>query len=67
MKAKELIEQHRPYISDGDEKRIIDLSGETWNFDAGDLAIRTCKCGLPLDGFDEYVPHIQKVLEDAGL
>lgn len=66
--AIEVIEQHIPSLTDEDESLIEDHARD-WLFpdpgfksDAADLALRTCHCGVKIDGFYEYVDHLKEVL-----
>ncbi len=60
-----LLHAHHPYISDDDEVAIIEASSEIDDFEAADLAIRTCMCGKSLSGFDDYVDHLDTVFKEA--
>lgn len=63
--ALAIIDQHIPSLSDADDDEIVAKAywgpaGEM--ADAADLAIRTCACGIRIDGFYEYVDHLKSVL-----
>ena|SRR5258708_6704647 len=62
-----IIDQHIPSLTDENEDEIIELSGKTDDFDAADLAIRTCRCGVRIDGFEEFAAHIKDELQKAGI
>jgi hypothetical protein len=51
-------------MSDEDEEVISRLGLE--GADAAYLALRTCKCGAVIDGFDEYHEHLRREFIDAG-
>lgn len=60
--AIEVIKAHIPDLTDDDEGEIIDnISGDVAN-----LAIRTCACGKPIDGFYEYTDHLIEMMKLAG-
>ena len=74
-KRADLIRQHIPSLKDEDEDEIFskvpgltryDRLG-TPDTDVADLAIRTCGCGIRIDGFYEYTDHLIAVFEEAGL
>lgn len=59
--AIDLIKQHIPSLTDADEESmnaICDAGG----WDPADLALRTCHCGLKIDGYYDYVGHLLAVL-----
>ncbi|MEO6326081.1 MAG: hypothetical protein ABIQ65_15755 [Thermoanaerobaculia bacterium] len=64
----EIIDQHIPSLSDENEAEILDnamllgIYDEGVGVDVADLAIRTCHCGVRIDGFYEYVAHLKEVL-----
>lgn len=72
--AIEIIEAHAPHMSDGNEQEIAD---RRWNsdtdrfgqqaFEEADLALRTCRCGIRIDGFDEYVFHLKSVFNGTAI
>ena len=55
------IQQHIPSLSDADE-RVMDgrraFDGTDYTTDLADLALRTCACGAPIDGYYQYVDHL---------
>jgi len=53
--AIEVIRQHIPSLSEQDER---DINEAAWDGDAADLALRTCACGVRIDGFYAYVDHL---------
>jgi hypothetical protein len=57
------IHEHIPSLSDSDEAEIIKLTGNVLfnEGDVADLALRTCRCGAPIDGFYGYVDHLTAV------
>lgn len=67
--AIEVIERHVPSLSTTDE---IELDERRYNsdvdrygqpaVDVADLALRTCSCGVGIDGFYAYVDHILGLL-----
>lgn len=66
-----LLRQHIPSLSDENDAEIDELrfgvDSDGFPHDNADLAIRTCHCGKRIDGFYEYVDHLEDVLEEAGL
>ena len=59
--AIEIIEQHIPSLTDNDDVEIAGRIWEEWGLTA-DFALRTCACGVRIDGFYEYVDHLKDVL-----
>jgi hypothetical protein len=59
-----IIDDHIPSLTDEDEELIFDRAVPRWyeDKDAANLALRTCHCGLRIDGFYEYVDHLKAVL-----
>lgn len=58
------LRRHIPSLTDEDDDTIIARSlwkdgGEI--ADSADLAVRTCACGVRIDGFYEYVDHLISV------
>jgi hypothetical protein len=51
---------HTVYLSEADEAEILRRAWET--DDVGELALRTCRCGARIDGFDEYSDHLERAL-----
>lgn len=60
MTAVEIVKAHIPSIGDEDEQDII---ANLFDDDVANLALRTCHCGLRVDGFYEYVGHLIEELE----
>jgi hypothetical protein len=68
--AIDTINAHIPSLTDANDEEItervarfssliaLDDSGYT---DVADLALRTCACGVPIDGFYQYVDHLVAV------
>lgn len=58
-----MLHAHGPYLSDRDEAEIeARLAAAA---DIADLALRTCLCGVRMDGFDEYHAHLVQVFGSA--
>lgn len=59
----ELLDAHGVALVDQDEAdiwgRIEEGLGGYHAYDVADLAIRTCRCGVRIDGFDEYLAHLK--------
>jgi hypothetical protein len=55
-----ILDAHGTYLSTSDEREI--LRRLELGQDVADLALRTCLCGVHLDGFDEYHNHLRRVL-----
>jgi hypothetical protein len=55
-----IIRAHTPNLTDEDEEEIT----QRWvdSDDVSDSAIRTCSCGLRLEGFYAYQEHLVEVL-----
>lgn len=69
MVTRTQLNQHGAYLSEHDEAEIERRLGA--DADIADLALRTCLCGVRLDGFDDYHAHLVQVLtprpgEDAS-
>jgi hypothetical protein len=62
--ALALLEAHAVFLSASDEAEVIRRAFETE--DVGELALRTCLCGLRIDGFDEYSDHLRDVLSRSS-
>ena len=60
MRPVDILNAHGAYLSDADEAEIDDRMAA--GADVADLAVRTCLCGLRLDGFDAYHAHLVEVL-----
>jgi hypothetical protein len=73
-KRAALLRQHIPSITDElelelEEKRFnsdVDRYGQP-AVDVADLAVRICHCGVRIEGFYEYVDHLEEVLAKEGL
>jgi hypothetical protein len=61
----ETIKAHIPSLSDYDESELIDRahSFDSEGDDVANLALRTCACGVRIDGFYEYVDHLISLLK----
>ncbi len=63
----ELLREHTPSLTDEDEYEINDKAVDlvnsailgTGDVDVADLARRTCRCGVRIDGFYEYIDHLR--------
>ena len=58
--------KHVPSLSDEDAAQIVEnivmITGSHEDqTDIADLALRTCSCGVRLDGFYQYVDHLNAV------
>jgi len=56
-----IIEAHIPSLSDENEAEISEVVYST-DWEASDLAVRTCACGKRIDGFYEYADHLIDVM-----
>jgi hypothetical protein len=56
-----VLDAHAVFLTDANEAEITRRSFET--DDVGDLALRTCRCGARIDGFDAYWEHLREALE----
>ena len=65
----DIIDKHRPFLSDHDEAEIWatlgDLVAIPSDADIADLAKRTCTCGTHIDGFDDYTDHLRTKIEES--
>lgn len=65
-----ILDEHTPSLTDEDEDEIreralgLGLLMEGGSYE-GDLARRTCACGVKIDGFYEYVDHLKEVFRAA--
>lgn len=70
MTAMEVIDQHIPSLTDENAAEIasnaVDFYAFTEGADLADLAIRTCRCGVRIDGFYEYAAHLKGELRKAA-
>ena len=62
-----IIDAHIPSLTDEDEDYIdnsarLYVSDPGIERDAADLAVRTCHCGVAIDGYYEFVDHLKDVL-----
>lgn len=60
----DIIKAHHPSIREGDDE-LITLRRFTIEADNADLAVRTCSCGAAIDGFDDFIYHLQAVIEET--
>ena len=60
LDAVKVINAHIPSLSDEDETEVVRLASNALfnDGDVADLAVRTCSCGVHLDGFYQYVDHL---------
>jgi len=70
MNPFEIIDAHIPSLTDEDAAYMADdvLSREYppgWGYE--DLAVRTCACGVKIDGFYEYVDHLKAEFRKAEI
>lgn len=66
-----IIQQHIPSLTDMAEividGRYEDQNNDMENpWDWAEFAFRVCHCGLPIDGYYEYVDHLIAVLKRGG-
>lgn len=68
MNPSSVIDEHIPSLTEEDEEVIETVIGDgvVATADLGDLAVRTCACGVAIDGFYEYVNHLKDELRKAG-
>lgn len=59
-----VLKAHWPSMRNEDEEKIVALAVDLGNTDVADLALRTCACDQPIDGFDGYVDHLQQVFSE---
>lgn len=55
-----VLEAHAVFLSEADEAEITGRSFES--DDVGELALRTCRCGARIDGFDAYWEHLRAAM-----
>ena len=60
-----LLTQHTPSITDEDERVMGLLNVFDEQFDYADYALRTCRCGVRIEGYYEYVDHLREVFRAA--
>ena len=62
-RANAVVDAHIPSLTNENEDTIRDRATEvglySGIYDEADLAIRTCSCGVRVDGFYEYVSHLK--------
>jgi hypothetical protein len=58
-----VLERHYVWLSDTDEAEINRRELEA--DDVGAFALRTCRCGVRIDGFDAYYDHLREMLGDS--
>ena len=57
------LDAHAVYLSEADEAEVTRRAAVT--DDVGELSLRTCRCGMRLDGFDAYWEHLHEVFSQA--
>ena len=57
------LDAHGVYLSEADEAELIRRLAVTE--DVAALSLRTCQCGVRVDGFDAYWEHLREVLSGA--
>lgn len=57
------LDAHGVYLSEADEAELIRRVAVT--DDVGELSLRTCRCGVRMDGFDAYWEHLREVLSET--
>jgi hypothetical protein len=57
------LDAHGVYLSEADEAELIRRLAVTE--DVAVLSLRTCQCGVRVDGFDAYWEHLHEVLSGA--
>ena len=65
-RRRELLVQHVPMLLASDEELIYERAADPES-DAADYAVRTCRCGVHIDGFYQYVDHLESVLANDEL
>lgn len=60
----DILEAHGCFISNADEA-TMNTRFENIGIDFADLAMRTCQCGVRLDGFDDYHSHLRTMIEES--
>lgn len=72
----DVLEAHGCFMSEDDESEIdelvfkivgqgLSLGEPNPPVDTADLAIRTCRCGTRITGFDEYHSHLKEKIEES--
>jgi hypothetical protein len=61
-----VLKEHIPSITDDDERVMGSLNVFDEQFDYADYALRTCHCGVKIEGYYEYVDHLEEVFRGAG-
>ena len=59
-KAIALIEEHIASLTDANETEMYSKPAALE--DLANFALRTCRCGLRIDGFYEYADHLKEIL-----
>jgi len=59
-----VLDAHYCSMTAADEEEIVRRVAA--GGDVASLAIRTCACGVTVDGFYEYMDHLKGVLGNAG-
>lgn len=66
----EILNEHVPSLTAYDEVRINEQMGrdlaEYGYYDNGNLALRTCACGVMIDGFYEYHDHLLEIFRERA-
>jgi len=58
-----ILNQHYAHLTDEDEVDIgFSLGFARDDVDLASLALRTCQCGVRVDGFYEYLDHLKAML-----
>jgi hypothetical protein len=65
MDIRAIIDRHGAYLSAADEAEIERRMAA--DADVADLALRTCRCGARLDGFDAYHAHLVAVFTTGAI
>lgn len=65
--AIEVIDEHIPSLTDEDEDELRNRAHNAALLTAGavdlaDCALRTCRCGIRIDGFYDYVDHLKEMI-----
>lgn len=63
-----IIDQHIPSLTDDDEQEMLAMPPpHMLDSDVANFAIRTCHCGVRIDGFYQYTDHLKEMLKQAGV
>jgi len=64
----EVIDAHTPSLSKENEWEMLAMTPpHKLDSDVANFAIRTCACGLRIDGFYEYVSHLKDEMRKADV